>query len=400
MFLTNAFRPDLRVLRESVILSKKFRKIKIYAWDREGAFESSEIIKKNKGYILVIRLKIPYVPSRGFLLRFLKRGFYTLIFNLIAVLNVLKKEKSKFIVAHCHDLDSLPAGFMLKYLGVFKRKKICLIFDSHEYWPGIPFFSKKKSWKAIIKLINDILSKIVDGIITVSDQLAMKLKNPKRGSKIIFPNIFLEDELNEIIKDKATITKQRKDKLRIFYFGPLSKVRGTLKLLRISEMLEKRGLLNKVEILIAGKGELEKEVMYYHRRGLVNYLGWLKENEVRKVLRESDVLFALYDPSIENNRYATPNKFFLALAYGVPILTNREIAFSEYVKKFDLGMLVNYDSAEQEVIDRIIEVLNNPERLIRIKENCYKAVKSDIFSPSKIAKKYLSQYINLCRECF
>lgn len=53
-------------------------------------------------------------------------------------------------------------------------------------------------------------------------------------------------------------------------------------------------------------------------------------------------MLAIYDPSIENHRFAAPNKFYESLMLAKPVVMVRGTGMSQVVETEDIGVLIDY----------------------------------------------------------
>ena len=53
-------------------------------------------------------------------------------------------------------------------------------------------------------------------------------------------------------------------------------------------------------------------------------------------------MLAIYDPAIENHRFAAPNKFYESLMLGKPVIMVRGTGMSEVVEDNSIGELIDY----------------------------------------------------------
>jgi glycosyltransferase involved in cell wall biosynthesis len=117
MLLSNAFIPDPRVAREAQALVRAGHQVTIVCWDREGTLPASETVD---GYRVERVQSVPTVHGLG-----ARQALYIPRFWLAAIRKVHAFEPD---VIHCHDLDTLPAGWWLK-----GRTGEKLAYDAHEY---------------------------------------------------------------------------------------------------------------------------------------------------------------------------------------------------------------------------------------------------------------------------
>ena len=53
-------------------------------------------------------------------------------------------------------------------------------------------------------------------------------------------------------------------------------------------------------------------------------------------------MLAIYDPVIENHRFAAPNKFYESLMLGKPVIMARGTGMSQVVEDNTIGVLIDY----------------------------------------------------------
>lgn len=72
--------------------------------------------------------------------------------------------------------------------------------------------------------------------------------------------------------------------------------------------------------------------------------------EVEKQVSECDVILAVYDPRDYNNRNGLPNKLFLAMKLGKPIIVASGSRAQVVVSRFNMGLSAPYDTTEVRVL--------------------------------------------------
>lgn len=75
----------------------------------------------------------------------------------------------------------------------------------------------------------------------------------------------------------------------------------------------------------------------------VNYLDYMKQDELFNLLRSCCGIFSLYDASLEINRLAASNKLYDAMMLGIPVITNFDVANSDFVEKEEVGIVLDYN---------------------------------------------------------
>lgn len=128
---------------------------------------------------------------------------------------------------------------------------------------------------------------------------------------------------------------------QIGFVGRLDKAKGTQYLLEAWEMV--RGDFPNVELVMAGKGELENKVREKEKIR-IKYIGVVKNKELPKFFNK--VLFSVY-PSITLKRWEEQVGMvnLQSLACGTPVITTKSGAIPEYIND-KVGILVPEKDSE------------------------------------------------------
>src|SRR5260370_13027358 len=115
MLLTNAYDPDPRVRQEALALIGMGCRVRLLAWDRDCRAAATDCMEGVE-------------VERVFLASAHGRGTTQLFFYAWLYLKMLWRGwRTSFDVVHCHDLDTLPLGFLLG-----KLKRTPVVYDAHE----------------------------------------------------------------------------------------------------------------------------------------------------------------------------------------------------------------------------------------------------------------------------
>jgi glycosyltransferase involved in cell wall biosynthesis len=117
-----------------------------------------------------------------------------------------------------------------------------------------------------------------------------------------------------------------------------------------------RGLLDVLEALrrhadwrldLAGfGGDQERILELACQSPNVAWHGRVPYSRAIQLSRAADALFALYDPTIPNHRYASPNKVFEALMLGKPIVVAGGTNMDHIVNEAGCGLIVPYGDVD------------------------------------------------------
>ena len=157
-------------------------------------------------------------------------------------------------------------------------------------------------------------------------------------------------------------------KYRIMYSGNLSKVTGIDMLI---EAFNDDGF-NDSELIITGRGELEKEVKNAECEN-IKYYGSLEYKKYLKLLNDANILVNPRNMNLYENQNNFPSKVFEYLAVGKVVLSTKFIGFEEFADNF-VFCESNIDSIRNELrkcLDEYDDVYLSFFRKNRLKASDY-----------------------------
>ncbi|UTB33115.1 MAG: glycosyltransferase [Methanobacterium sp. ERen5] len=174
----------------------------------------------------------------------------------------------------------------------------------------------------------------------------------------------------------------------IFYAGLLDKSRGLKYIVDVVKELEF------TKLIIAGNGNYKHVIENESELNKnINYLGWLNHNDVIEMSHHIDILFAFYDPTIPNNKYASPNKLFESMMCGKPIIINSETSASKIVQNENCGITVEYGNVE-DIKNALIQLQESQDLREKQGNNGRKAYETK-YSWKIMEKRLLNAYKDL-----
>lgn len=302
MLLTNSYDPDPRVRQEALALLKMGCRVRLLAWDRDGKSPATELMEG----VEVERVRLS--SSHG-------RGTTQIFFYMVLYLRMLwRGGRVPFDVVHCHDLDTLPLGFVL---GKLKRKPI--VYDAHESF--LEMFEGRVYPKVlrILAGLENFLLRRIDLLITVGEKLRRFFVERGARHSVVVGNW---KDLKEYER-----TPEQNQQLRVSLGIPPEAIVVTcitqlLKNRMIEELVEAAQPFPDVYVILAGKGELEPMVRKWASENpRLIHLGFIHASTVASYTCASDAIYCGFDPAMSNFRFAAPNKLFEALAAGKPLIT-------------------------------------------------------------------------------
>ena len=366
MILSKEFSTDPRVNKEAGALIENGYEVTVICWDRKNSFPCKEIIKD----IQVVRL------ANSFFMNMLS---HDLLRNPLWWWHAFKKgvelykEGFDFDVVHCHDLDTLPAGVLLK-----QKLGIKLIYDAHEIFGymiarDLPRFVVKISFLMEKNLVNK-----VDNIITVNNPLKEYFKSivGKKPTTAVM-------NCKDLILDEYITSKN--DVFTVSYIGILHKNR------MFPEIVDIIGGIHDVKFIIAGRKENLYEIVKNRSKNYsnVHFLGTIPIEEVIPTTLKSDAVICMINPSDLNDRLALPNKLFEAMVCGRPIITTDGTYVGKFTKELNCGLVIDYK--EESLKKAILELKDNKNLCEKLGRNGLDKAKKS-YNWNKQKKKLLNVY--------
>jgi hypothetical protein len=138
--------------------------------------------------------------------------------------------------------------------------------------------------------------------------------------------------------------------IRILYAGSLVERRGTE---FIAQLL---AASTDIHVVMAGwiRDQSTQALTTLPR---VEWLGVIPQQEIIRQASRCDFILCHYEPSSQNNIYASPNKIYDAIQAGVAVIINPEIRVSGFVREHHLGVVL--DAFEPDDIQAVIQSLRD-----------------------------------------
>jgi len=335
MLLSNPFEPDVRVLKEARSLSEAGYAVTVLCWDRLGLFPAEEEMGQLR--IRRIQIRASYGGGVYLLWSFLR-------FSLALVRRLLHEELE---VIHCHDLDTLPAGYVASRL----RRK-ALVYDEHEseYFTQLPALLRRVFRRMEVLLARRADLVLVTNLIQVRKMQAIlgREKAPVEVKNCPPRSFFQPGEGGE------------EGRLTLGWIGYLQRGTGIDRLVRLfNRLAEGRPGL---EILLVGKvhpsfaGELERLLQASPHQERIHLIPAVPFDQVYPWYRRLDIAVLLYE-DMSQYRLNTPTKLFEAMAQGIPVVATPIGDVREIVETHACGLLVGFedDLEAEQALQRLIE---------------------------------------------
>ncbi|MEL7671353.1 glycosyltransferase family 4 protein [Methanobacterium sp.] len=332
--------PDTRLRKEIDTLLKCGYEVKVIIWERGWPFTCDKKVDV-KG--LGLNAPIGRINS----LLYFPIWFLYLFFWLF---------KSEWDVVHAVNFDTY-----LFSLIAAKIKNKPIIYDIYDFYGDM-----------MPSILRNIIVKVDKRLLPFSDVLI--LADEARVEQIggsIHKNIFTinnspeEDNFDKNYRDDNINT------FKVFIGGKILKERC------LDVVISAIGKIEGAKLSIRGhcdETDYKQQIIRLSQKfdNIDIYLDGVPYEEIVKGTLSADLTIALYDPDIPNNKYASPNKLFEAMASKIPIIVNENTSMADIVRKEKCGMVIPYGN-EEALIWAVSRLKNDLSLQKRLGDNGRKA---------------------------
>lgn len=318
---STSIKNDSRIQKEAKAFLESNEYVKMIGWDRKQEFEKNEIFDG---------IDIEFFRKKSVYGSGIKNLFNIFLFQIFIFFKLYKYRKKYNKVFSCDLYTGITARVFSK---LFKKKFIYDIYDYYVDCHKIPSKLKNIIEKQEIKNINS-----ADVTIICTEERKKQIIKAKPKKLIVVHN---SPELPNFDECKKYKLKVKNEKLKICYVGILQEDRLLIEILDVIKNNEK------YELHIGGFGKYEQKIADYSKKySNIFFYGSMNYYDVLRLEKECDILFATYNPKIENHKFSAPNKLYEAMALGKPIIVCKNTGIDKLVDKNKLGIVINYDSNE------------------------------------------------------
>lgn len=246
---------------------------------------------------------------------------------------------SKVDILLSNDLDTLPANYLIS-----KIKRIPLVYDSHEYFTGVPELVNRPKVQRIWKRIESHILPHLQYAYTVNESIARlyreeynvefeSIRNvpeprryPPRDRELLRRDLHLPNDKKIILLQGAGINIQR----------------------GAEEAVLAMQYIDHALLLIVGGGDvipvLRKMVAGHHLGDKVRFEGKKAPSDLVFYTESADLGLSLDKDTNLNYRYSLPNKLFDYIHAGIPVLASNLPEVRKIVEEYGIGRIAeNHD---------------------------------------------------------
>ena len=309
-----------------------------------------------------IPVKFPF-PLRQIKVPFKSGPLKFFWFNFALLLHILFR---KYEIIHLRGLWVVPAVLIRQ---LFNPSR--LIYDAHEYFPGLGIYQKRPLRKNLWLWFERRIAPLLDELITVSEPIAERYR-------LLYP-LIKHISIIRNVPDYHKPKRPESPEYQLSCARPLILFHGYFMPHRgLENLIKAVARLPQVTLLLVGEGMIETTL-----RELVQTLDlderiifhpFVPNHLIVDFASQADIAATLLEPISENHKFALPNKFFEYIMAGVPVLASNIPTMEEYVPRYKVGLTVNAENPA-DIAEGIDAMLSDPKQLKKWKENCATAAK-------------------------
>lgn len=276
---------------------------------------------------------------------------------------------SKSDVFLSNDLDTLLPNFL-----VSKLRNKSLVYDTHEYFTGVPELLHRPKIKRIWENIEDYIFPKLTHIYTVNDSISNLYKKEYAVNIQVIRNLPLvvEHSKTEIPTPYLAKYEQLKNSKTqiILYQGAVNKDRG------LEEMIAAMAYISDAIFVVIGSGDIENELLIQvEKQKLSNkvlFLGQIPFYILPAFTKLATMGISLEKDTNINYKYASPNKVVDYIHAEIPVFASQLIEIELIINKYQIGKCVKTHEPI-EIAKHVNEILKDKNQLEIWKNNCQKA---------------------------
>ncbi|MCB9195061.1 MAG: glycosyltransferase [Flavobacteriales bacterium] len=274
----------------------------------------------------------PYATHRMKLV-FTKGALFYAFYNIRLFLFLIFRNVD---VVHANDLDTLLANYLIS-----KLKGIPLIYDSHEYFTGVPEIQQRPAVKKVWITIEKWIFPRLKYVFTVNDSIADLYEKEYGLRPNVMRNIPMHTTLPQPI-ERNSITNDPSQKILVLQGAGINVDRGA------EELLEAMVHLPNYLLMIIGSGDVITTLKLRAQRsdlqGKVLFLGKMSYEEMMRYTQIADGGLTLDKPTNINYLYSLPNKIFDYIKAGIPVLSSDLVELRKIIESYHVGTIIpNHD---------------------------------------------------------
>lgn len=288
----------------------------------------------------------PY-PSHRFRLWFNKGFLFYANYNIRLFFFLLFRRYDLYL---SNDLDTLLPNYLIS-----KIKGKPLVYDSHEYFTGVPEIQHRPVVKAVWTRLEKWIFPKLKKVVTVNESIAQLYKSEYNTEVEVVRNIS-DSSLPEKVKSREELGLPKDAFILINQGAGINVDRG------MEEALEALNVLPaNVILLIVGNGDaVPGLVQQANDMGLSGRVLFKPKQPYLEMLQytlNSDCGLSLDKPLSPNYQFSLPNKVFDYIKCGLPLVVSDVVEVQKVVRKYHIGEVI-VDHQPQNIANSVLSIMD------------------------------------------
>ncbi len=291
---------------------------------------------------------------------FIEKGALFYAFYNIRLLFFLLFNKSNLLLSN--DLDTLLPNFL-----VSKLMGIPMIYDSHEYFCGVPELINRPRTRSIWKGIERFIFPKLKHVYTVNDSIAKLYQEEYHVNVHVVRNIpYLQGQEGKKNLTRKELGLPENVQLIIYQGAGINIDRG------LEEAVLAMEFVMYAKLLIVGSGDVIDSIKATAQRpdlrDKIIFIPKLPFESLKQYTMQASIGLTLDKDTSINYRYSLPNKLFDYIHAGIPILASPLVEVKRIVENYGIGELIE-NHQPKHIADKLNAMLADKEKLNLWKEN-------------------------------
>jgi glycosyltransferase involved in cell wall biosynthesis len=289
-----------------------------------------------------------------------------------------------FDILVSNDLDTLLPNYI-----VSKIKNVPVVYDSHEYFTGVPEIQSRPFVKWVWKNIERSIFPHLKYVMTVSNSIANKYES-EYGMLPITVRNFSKNAGSILPYSREELGINPDDFLLILQGTGINVDRGG------EELIEAVAEMDQVSVMVVGSGDSVHslklrvtELMIENRVRFFPKVSWI---EMMRFTRTADAGVSLDKNTNLNYSFSLPNKLFDYISAGIPVIASDLPEVKRIVLENECGIIIP-EVSPFEIIRAINGLKQDISLHSELKKNAVKASKSINWENESVKVKNLYRKI-------
>lgn len=291
--------------------------------------------------------------------------------------------KASLLVSN--DLDTLLPNYL-----IHKLKKLPIVYDTHEYFTGVPELANRPRVRNFWKSMERRIFPKLKHVITVNESIAA-LYSKEYGNDIMVVRNIPEKSKNVAVATKSELGFPADKKIILLQGAGINVDRGA------EEAIEAMQYIDDAILVILGDGDVVEELKSRAAKmGLERKVQFIPRQVPEKLCEyttKADIGITLDKDTNVNYRYSLPNKLFDYIHAGVPVLASPLIEIKKVVEKYNVGCFIE-NHEPRHIAEKMKQMLEDQNAREKWKTNLqYAASELNWENEKKTLIELYSQYV-------